>query len=93
MERLNLDITLMCLKSNFLERRIHGIKSLAESLKGLKYARGSKVTGEYMLEWINNNKILELIFNQKNYHVQIIQRSKEILKFLITEDQLTGAGG
>ena len=89
LERLNLDITLMCLKSNFLERRIHGIKSLAESLKGLKYARGSKVTGDYMLQWIIDNKILDLIFDSKNYHVQIIQRSKEILNFLITEDKLT----
>ena len=89
LEKLNLNIALMCLSSNFLERRIHGIKSLAESLKGLKYARGNKITGEFMLEWIDKNKILEIIFDHKNYHVQIIQRSKEILKFLITEDKLT----
>ena len=89
LDKLNLNIALMCLKSNFLERRIHGIKSLAESLKGLKYARGSKVTGTLMLEWIQENKILEIIFDHKNYHVQIIQRSKEILRFLITEDKLS----
>ena len=89
LENLNLNIALMCLKSNFLERRIHGIKSLAENIKGLKYARGSKMTGELMLEWIQKNKILEIIFDQKNYHVQIIQRSKEILKFLVTEDKLS----
>ena len=79
----------MCLKSNFLERRIHGIKSLAENIKGLKYARGRKMTSELMLEWIQKNKILEIIFDHKNYHVQIIQRSKEILKFLVTEDKLS----
>ena len=89
LDNLNLNIALMCLKSNFLERRIHGIKSLAESIKGLKYARGSKMTGELMLEWIQKNEILDIIFDQKNYHVQIIQRSKEILKFLVTEDQLS----
>jgi hypothetical protein len=89
LERLNLDITLMCLKSNFLERRIHGIKSLGEFLKGLKYSRGSKMTGDDMFEWLEKNKILELIFDLKDYHVQIIQRSKEILRFLIVEDKLS----
>ena len=89
LERLNLNIALMCLKSNFLERRIHGIKSLTESLKALKYSRGGKITAEFMIEWIDENKIMEIIFDHKNYHVQIIQRSKEILKFLITEDKLT----
>lgn len=86
---LNMDITLMCMKSNFLERRIHGIKSLAETLKTLKYSKANKITPEYMHEWLEKHKILELIFDQKNYHVQIIQRSKEILKFLIVENKLT----
>lgn len=89
LEQLNLDITLMCLKSNFLERRIHGIKSLGEFLKGLKYSNRNKLTGDYMLEWLEKNKILELIFDPKEYHVQIIQRSKEILRFLIVEDKLS----
>ena len=87
---LTMDITLMCLKSNFLERRIHGIKSLADTLKSLKYAnRSSKLSPEFMHEWLEKNGILEVIFDQKNYHVQIIQRSKEILKFLIVENKLT----
>ena len=30
-----------------------------------------------------------MIFDPKNYHVQIIQRSKEILKILIVEDKLS----
>lgn len=89
LEELNLNIALMCLKSNFLERRIHGIKSLADSLKGIKYQRAGKITSEFMLNWLDEHKILEVIFDQKNYHVQIIQRSKEILKFLITEDKLS----
>ena len=88
-EHLNLDIVLMCLKSNFLERRIQGIKSLAETLKNLKYSKANRISSEYMLEWLEKHKILELIFDQKNYHVQIIQRSKEILKFLIVEDKLS----
>jgi hypothetical protein len=85
---LNLDITLMCLKSNFLERRIHGIKSLAELLKNIKFASSNKISKESMVEWLDKNNILKLIFDPKNYHVQIIQRSKEILKFLISEDRL-----
>jgi hypothetical protein len=88
-EQLNMDIVLMCLKSNFLERRIQGIKSLAENLKNLKYTRSTSLSSEYMLEWLEKHKILEIIFDQKNYHVQIIQRSKEILRFLIVEDRLT----
>lgn len=88
-EHLNLDIVLMCLKSNFLERRIQGIKSLAETLTNLKYSKNNRVSADYMLEWLSKHKILELIFDPKNYHVQIIQRSKEILKFLIVEDKFS----
>ena len=88
-EHLNLDIVLMCLKSNFLERRIQGIKSLAETLTNLKYSKNNRVSADYMLEWLEKHKILELIFDPKSYHVQIIQRSKEILKFLIVEDKFS----
>jgi len=87
-ESLNMDIILMCLKSGFLERRIQGIKSLAETLKNLKYSKSS-IGSDFMLDWFQKHQILELIFDPKNYHVQIIQRSKEILRFLIIEDKLT----
>lgn len=89
-EHLNLDIVLTCLRSHILERKIQGIKSLAETLKNLKYSKSNAASfSTYMLEWLDKNKILEIIFDSKNYHVQIIQRSKEILKFLIVEDKLT----
>lgn len=89
-EHLNLDIVLTCLKSNILERRIQGIKSLAETLKNLKYSKtNEQAFATYMLEWLEKHKIIEMIFDPKNYHVQIIQRSKEILKILIVEDKLS----
>ena len=90
-EHLNLSIILMCLKSNFLERRIQGIKGLSEALKNIKFTMTNKISAEFMKDWLQQHKILEIIFDQKNYHVQIIQRSKEILKFLIVENCLGDA--
>ena len=90
-EHLNLSIILMCLKSNFLERRIQGIKGLSEALKNIKFTMTNKISAEFMKQWLSDHKILEIIFDQKNYHVQIIQRSKEILKFLIVENSLGDA--
>lgn len=83
-EKLNIDISLMCLKVNFLERRIQGIKTLCDTLKMSKF--GNKQTteeGQWMLEWMRKNKIMNLIFDTKTYHVQIVQRSKEVIKFLL----------
>jgi hypothetical protein len=39
-----------------------------------------------MVEWLLKHKILDLIFNQKTYHVQIIQRSDLLIKFLIEQN-------
>lgn len=57
-------------------------------MKKLKFTGVNKENSDYMEDWLEKHKILEVIFDPKNYHVQIIQRSKEILKFLIVQDKL-----
>lgn len=79
-----MDIALLYTKSQYLERRIHGIKLLFEIVKDLKYSSASSaLTEQHMVEWLLKNKILEIVFNPKTYHVQIVQRSDAIIKFLI----------
>lgn len=42
-----------------------------------------------MVGWLTTNKILEIVFNPKTYHVQIVQRTDAIIKFLIEQNSFT----
>lgn len=68
-ELLNLSIIMLCFKSSFLERRIHGIKVLSDLIKKLKYQQTNHEAQSFMLKWLRDNKIIEIIFDQKNYHI------------------------
>ena len=46
------------------------------------------VTREYLVEWIRNNELLEIVFTSSYTHTQLIQRSKDIITFLLKEKQL-----
>lgn len=46
------------------------------------------VTGDYLKDWIFQQKIIELIFGE-NAHIEIIKRCGSILKFLATRQCIT----
>jgi hypothetical protein len=51
---LKLDFSLLCLKTDFLERRIHGIKVIADMIKdiGWKHVNNSIIDEVFMLKWL-----------------------------------------
>lgn len=73
---LNLEIALLCIKSQYLERRIHGIKVIDDLVKELRYTSSSSqnaINPEAMVKWIIDHKILDIVFNPKTFHVQLVQ--------------------
>lgn len=53
-ECITLDVALMCFKSDFLEKRIQGLKMLQEITKQIKLSKTIKhLTIEYMVSYLN----------------------------------------
>jgi hypothetical protein len=51
-EVLKLEVSLMCLKSNYLERRIQGIKDLTQIIKNNRMFSNKSFTGVFLIEWM-----------------------------------------
>jgi hypothetical protein len=87
-ETLKLDVCLLCLKSEFLQRRIQGITDLTQLIKNQRISISS-MTAKQIIEWMTENQVLELLFDPVRTHEQVVQRCDEIIKVLLTENQLT----
>lgn len=46
-------------------------------------------TAKFLIEWIETNGVYAQIFDTKKTHIQLVQRSSDILKLLLQEDLLT----
>jgi ubiquitin carboxyl-terminal hydrolase 34 len=88
-EVLKLEVSLMCLKSSFLERKIQGIKDLNMVIKNNKIYNFKSISAEYLIEWISSNGVYSIIFDTKNTHTELVQRANDILKLLLFEKKLT----
>lgn len=87
------------LKSNFLERRIDGAKLIQEVCKGLNVAayqyssdtvyninskqQVMQVVGTFINK-IKENGVLYEMFSKDRTHLQLVSRSEELLKLLMT---------
>ena len=87
-EILKLEICHLCLKSSFLDRRIQGIKDLNLIIKNNRTNSFKSIPNAVLIRWLNENDVFSIIFDSKT-HLQIIQRSNEILKLLLSEDALS----
>jgi hypothetical protein len=54
-ELFKLEISLMCLKSGFLNRRIQGIKELSNLARSIRMYSQKNFTGADLVAWIKNN--------------------------------------
>ena len=79
----------MCLKSNYLERRIQGIKELGMIIKNFRIFSTKNFTGAFLVEWLAKNEVFSIIFTPKTTHLQLVQRSSDILKLFLSEDMFT----
>ncbi|CAD8206139.1 unnamed protein product [Paramecium octaurelia] len=91
-DRFDLDIAFKCFTSDFLERKIQGLKAIQELIKRTKDLFNSygmqesqkQAAIQMILEWLNEKKIFETLYaGSGNSH--LVQRSGEFFKFLIEE--------
>ena len=91
-EILKLEMCKKCLASEFLERRIQGIRDLNSVIKSnTLYLTNKNFTTEFLIEWMKNNEVFDIIWDGRKTHLQLVQRSNEIMKILLKEDALTDA--
>lgn len=92
-ETAKLEIAFRQLKSEILEKRIHGISSLQNIIKhSSERERFSNndgwMTTKRLIKWINDRKFVQLVLGPDS-HEQIVKRSPGILKFLSKHDSLS----
>ncbi len=79
-EKLSLDLHLLWIKSEFMSKRIFGLKHLEDYARNNRLYKRQAVEQEELVSWIVRNHIVEDIFNPSRTHEELIKRSLEILK-------------
>ncbi|CAD8179644.1 unnamed protein product [Paramecium octaurelia] len=94
-DKFDFDIAFKCFTSDFLERKIQGLKAIQELIKRTKDQYNQYGIQEYqkqaaiqtILEWLNEKKIFESLYvGSGNSH--LVQRSGEFFKFLVEEKMI-----
>jgi len=68
-------MSLSCIKSGYLERRIQGIKELNSLIKSNRMMGSSSsktVTNTFLVGWLRENEVFPLLFDPKKTHLQIV---------------------
>lgn len=68
-EILRLEISMMCLKSSYMERRIQGIKDLNQIVKNNRMLSNKSFSSQYLIEWMQNNEVFTILFDPKKTHL------------------------
>jgi len=88
LEEFQLEVCSICFESNFLERKLQGLKTLLEIIKGLRYGSHKYLTTDSLNKFIASHEIFDKIYGSKG-HVQLVQRSADFLKYMINESYLS----
>ena len=81
---ITLSLSLKEIKTSTFNLRLNGIKDLDEFIEKNK---NNKNMRDKIIDLIKKNELIQEIFGA-NYHSQIINKSKEIVKLLLLENQL-----
>jgi len=73
------------LNSEALKRRLQGLSELKDILRSVRTTGASKIAK--IAEWLRTNRVFEKIYVEDR-HVQLIKKSTEFFRFLISEDIL-----
>jgi hypothetical protein len=84
-----LQFALKGFRSQFLERRLASLNDINEILESLDSKDSTRdeeygpfwVTKDFMCEWLEKNKIMDMIFT-RNLHLEVLKRSYKIMAFL-----------
>jgi ubiquitin carboxyl-terminal hydrolase 34 len=81
-EILKLEVALLCLNSSYMERRIQGIRDLNGIIKSNR-GSSTRFSGEFLVDWMETHGVFDILFDAKKTHLQLVQRSDEVLKLLL----------
>jgi len=71
LEQLNLEICSICFGSDFLERRLQGLKTIIEMIKSVRYGHSKSLSGATLKKFIESHDIFSKIYGSKG-HVQLV---------------------
>lgn len=80
-EKLQLDLILRFLFSDFLDRKLQAVSLLTSFFKMCRHNITKKPLKSFV-EWIRENKILQGIYNEKS-HSELIGKSSDFLKYYL----------
>ena len=84
---IKISLAMVLLKSELLERRIQGIKIISELCRSIHIFHFD-MNKIYLLNQLKIPQIIEEIFGKRS-HIQLVQRSSEILIFLMANNKLS----
>ena len=82
-EDIKFQLTIKLIKSSIFDKKLQGLKMLAEYLR----INSDEENKKYIIDIIKTNNIIKELFGS-NYHTQIINKSNEIIEFMLKNNEL-----
>ena len=90
LEVFKLQISKKFMHSELLEPRINGIRELNQIiLNNNSWRQTSSLSQAFIIDWLTENQIFNVVWDARKTHQQIVERSDEIFKLLLQKDQMT----
>ncbi len=59
-------------------------------IKSIRLYNQKSFTAGFLLDWLEQNQVLQsVIFDPKKTHLQLVQRSNDIMRLMLQEDKMT----
>ena len=71
-EVLKLEVSIICLRSSYLERRIQGIRDLNSLIRSHRQFSKQSFTSAFLIDWMKNNGVFSILFDPKQTHLQLV---------------------
>ena len=86
-EHFELSMYTTLLKSNYLQRRIEGLKGINDTCRSVKISTSRSISEEELIDWLTKQNILDFILGA-HIHQQIVQRSAPVLSLMFEKKLL-----
>ena len=84
-EEFSISTAIKFLKTSSLDKRIHAVKTIIDIIKSARFDKDKTLA---ILQLIEDNQIFNEIYGA-NSHIQLINKSKELLEIMLNEDKLS----
>lgn len=82
LEEKQLALGLKFLRSPFLEKRVKGVTEIKDILERFETTKRRLVSKDFLVKWLQENQILEMLLLGDSVHPELIKRAGEIGVFL-----------